>query len=214
MTVDSYIKVCYNSNGDKMLKKYLQEKKISIYKLSEMSKVPYTTLNELINGKKNIKDCKIKTVESIAESLNFSIETLLSMLNEKNVVLSDSWEKNKEKIFYFPIVVNNDSYDCARIHPLMQKKVNDIYNEIKKNKIIEKVIIFGSSVNIRCNKNSDLDIAIKIKDDNFNRENQNLISEVIQEISDYNSDIIWLNTIDVESQLYRNISSKGVIIYE
>lgn len=197
-----------------MLKKYLQEKKISVYKLSEMSNVPYTTLNELINGKKKIKDCKIKTVESIASSLNLSIETMLSMLNEKNIILSDSWEKNKENIFYFPIIVNNDNYDCARIHPLMQKKVNEIFNEIKKSSIIEKVIIFGSSVNIRCNKNSDLDIAIKLKEEYFNRENQNLISEEIQVISDYNSDIVWLNTIDSQSQLYRNISSKGVIIYE
>lgn len=197
-----------------MLKKYLQEKKISIYKLSEMSNVPYTTLNELINGKKSIRDCKIKTVESIAESLNFSIETLLAMLNKKNVMLSDSWEKNKEKIFYFPIIVNNDNYDCARIHPLMQKKVNEIYNQIRESSIIEKAIIFGSSVNIRCNKKSDLDIAIKLKEADFNRENQNQISEEIQNITDYNSDIVWLNKIDVESQLYRNISSKGVVIYE
>lgn len=197
-----------------MLKKYLQEKKISIYKLSEISNVPYTTLNELINGKKNIKDCKIKTVESIASSLNLSIEALLAMLNEKKIVLSDSWEKNKEKIFYFPVIVKNDNYDCSRIHPLKQKKVNEIYNSVKNNKKIKKVIIFGSSVNIRCNQKSDIDIAIKLKDEYYNKENKNIISEKIQEICDYNSDIIWLNSIDDSSQLYRNIYSKGVVIYE
>ncbi|MBQ8292359.1 MAG: nucleotidyltransferase domain-containing protein [Bacilli bacterium] len=197
-----------------MLKKYLQEKKISVYKLSEMSGVPYTTLNELINGKKSIKDCKIKTVESIASSLNLSIERTLSMLNNKQVVLSDSWEKNKEKIFYFPIVENNDNYDCGRIHPLMQKKVNEIYKFVKKEKAVEKVIIFGSAVNIRCNKKSDIDLAVKLKDDCFNLENQNQISEEIQSITDYNADIVWLNKIDPETQLYRNISLKGVVVYE
>lgn len=197
-----------------MFKEYLKEKKLSIYKLAEISNVPYTTLNELINGKKNITDCKIKTIASIANALNCSIETLLKLLNGQNMVLSNSWENNKEKIFYFPIIVNNDNYDNRRIHPLMQKKVNEIYQLIKGNSIIERVIIFGSSVNIRCNKKSDLDIAIKLKDESFNRENQNIISEEIQEICDYNSDIVWLNTIDPKSQLYHNINMKGVIIYE
>lgn len=96
----------------------------------------------------------------------------------------------------------------------MQKRVNEIYWLIKEKDTIEKVIIFGSSVNIRCNKKSDLDIAIKIKNEYFNRQNQNIISEEIQEICEYNSDIVWLNTIDYESQLYHNISAKGVVIYE
>ena len=96
----------------------------------------------------------------------------------------------------------------------MQKKINDIYNLVSKKHEIEKVIIFGSSVNIRCNKKSDIDIAIKIKPAYFNRENQNIISEEIQEISEYNSDIVWLNTMDSNITLYNNIYSTGVIIYE
>ena len=63
-----------------MLKKLLKNRNISIYRLSEMSKVPYTTLNELVNGKKKIEDCKIKTVENIANSLNMSIDALLHVL--------------------------------------------------------------------------------------------------------------------------------------
>ena len=206
--------LCYNNNGDVMFKEYLKERKLSVYKLSEISNVPYTTLNELINGKKSIEDCKIKTIENIAKALNCSIETLLSLLNGKNIVISNSWEENKEKLFFFPTVVNNDNYDSNRIHPLMQKKVNEIYWLIEEKDIIEEVIIFGSAVNVRCNKKSDLDIAIRIKDEYFNRENQNSISEEIQEVCEYNSDIVWLNTIDYESQLYHNISTKGVVIYE
>ena len=197
-----------------MFKEYLKEKKLSVYKLSEMSNVPYTTLNELINGKKKITDCKIKTIESIASALNCSIETLLKLLNGKNMVLSNTWEDNKEKKFYFPIVVNNDNYDCQRIHPLKQRIVNEIYNYIKDNSMIEKVIIFGSAINVRCNHKSDLDIAVKIKEEYFNKDSKNNISEDIQEICDYNSDIIWLNTIDENSQLYYNINTKGVVIYE
>lgn len=197
-----------------MFKDYLKEKNLSVYKLSEMSNVPYTTLNELINGKKKITDCKIKTIESIANALNCSIETLLKLLNGKNMVLSNTWEDNKDKKFYFPIVVKNDNYDCQRIHPLKQRIVDEVYNYIKDNVMIEKVIIFGSAINVRCNNKSDVDIAIKVKEEYFNKESKNNISEDIQEICDYNSDIIWLNTIDEKSQLYYNINTKGVVIYE
>ena len=80
-----------------MFKKFLQEKNISIYKLSEISNVPYTTLNELANGKKNIQDCKIKTIQGIANSLGISIEAFLNLFSRKKIFLSDSWEKMKER---------------------------------------------------------------------------------------------------------------------
>lgn len=197
-----------------MLKEYLKIKKLSVYKLAELSNVPYTTLNELINGKKRVDDCKIKTIENIAKALNISIESLLQLLNNKNKVLSNSWEENKDKVFYFPIVVNNSNYQANRIHPLMQRVVNDIYEYVKTNNSIEKVIIFGSAINIRCNNKSDIDVALKIRNECFNIEYRNKISEKIQEISNFNADIIWLNTIDKNSRLYENISKKGIVIYE
>lgn len=197
-----------------MLKEYLKIKKLSVYKLAELSNVPYTTLNELINGKKRVDDCKIKTIENIAKALNISIESLLQLLNNKNKVLSNSWQENKDKVFYFPIVVENLNYQANRIHPLMQRVVNDIYEYVKTNNSIEKVIIFGSAINIRCNNKSDIDVALKIRNECFNIEYRNKISEKIQEISNFNADIIWLNTIDKNSRLYENISKKGVVIYE
>ena len=197
-----------------MLKEYLKIKKLSVYKLAELSNVPYTTLNELINGKKRVDDCKIKTIENIAKALNISIESLLQLLNNKNKVLSNSWEENKDKVFYFPIVVENLNYQANRIHPLMQRVVNDIYEYVKTNNSIEKVIIFGGAINIRCNNKSDIDVALKIRNECFNIEYRNKISEKIQEISNFNADIIWLNTIDKNSRLYENISKKGIVIYE
>lgn len=200
--------------GDKMFKEYLKIKNISVYKLAEMSNVPYTTLNELINGKKKINDCKIKTIESISKTLNMSIETLLQLLNNDKKTLSNSWDENKTRKFYFPIVVNNSNYECNRIHPLMQSKVNDLYNYIKTLNSVSKVIVFGSSVNIRCNKQSDIDIAVELKADHFTKEEQNKISEQIQIITSYNADVVWLNTLDQNTKLYNNICMKGVVIYE
>lgn len=200
--------------GDIMFKEYLKNRNISVYKLAEISNVPYTTLNELCNGKKKIGDCKIKTIESIAKALGVSIETLLNIINSGKITMATTWEDNKYKIFHFPIIVENLNYECDRIHPLMQKKINEVYNLLKKYDIIEKVILFGSSINIRCNIRSDIDLSIKFKNGHFSRINQNLISEEIQEITEYNADIVWLDTIDENSQLYKNISTMGVTIYE
>lgn len=197
-----------------MFKEYLKERNISVYKLAEISAVPYTTLNELCNGKKKISDCKIKTIDSISKALGVSIETFINIINDGKITLATTWEENRNKVFHFPIIVENNNFECDRIHPLAQKKINDIYNEIIKYDVIEKVVLFGSSINIRCNIKSDIDLAIMIKSEHFNRESQNLISEAIQEVADYNVDIVWLNTIDSSSQLFQNITLMGVVIYE
>lgn len=197
-----------------MLKEYLENKNISIFRLSKMSNVPYTTLNELVNGKKCLNDCKIKTIENIAKALNISIESTIKLIDSKEEILSNSWQEKRKKSFIFPLIKENKNYDARKIHPLKQNIVNEIYDIISKDETIKKAIIFGSSVNIRCNKNSDIDIAILLDDDSFNIENKNRISEAIQIVTNYNSDIIWLNSIDKNSQLYTNIYSEGVLIYE
>lgn len=196
-----------------MLKDYLQTRNITSYKLAELSNVPYTTINELVNGKKKLEDCKIKTIESIASALNLTVERLLSIIRGKHLILSTSWEDNKDKIYYFPIVFNNEHYECDRIHPLMQEDINNIYKAIEKFNNIKKIILFGSSINIRCNNKSDIDLAIELKEEAFSLENKNKISETIQETINYNGDIVWLNNMDQSSRLYKNIS-KGVVIYE
>lgn len=196
-----------------MLNEILKSKNLSVYKLSELSNVPYTTVNELVNGKKNIADCKIKTIENIAKALNVSIETLLNMSNNK-ISLSNSWEENKNKKYSFPVIIENNNYECTRIHPLKQKVTDEIYQYVKNNKYIQKVIIFGSSVNIRCHRKSDVDIAIMIHQEEYNISIQNSISEEIQEITNYNADIIWLNKVEKDTKLYNNIYNKGVVIYE
>ncbi len=196
-----------------MLKEYLKEKDISIYKLAMDSNVPYTTLNELANGKKKIEDCKIKTIESIASSLNLSIESFLELLEKKEEKISSSWNDKRNYIYTFPVVYNNKNYDVSRIHPLKQKKISDLYYALKEYSFIKKVIVFGSSTTIRCNKDSDIDLAIEMDKDYYNLDNKNMISEKVQEVTNYNSDVLWINNEKEGTQILENIN-KGVVIYE
>ena len=69
----------------------LNESKLSIYKLSIISNIPQSTLNDIFIGKSNLYDCNGKTLLSIAKSLNISIEELLSLKQEE---YKPEYEKN------------------------------------------------------------------------------------------------------------------------
>ena len=49
----------------------------SIYKISQESGIPYTTLSELMNGKKNINHTSAETVYKLCLYLNCNINDIL-----------------------------------------------------------------------------------------------------------------------------------------
>ncbi|HHW92902.1 MAG TPA: helix-turn-helix domain-containing protein [Clostridiaceae bacterium] len=55
----------------------LKQRNMSKYRLAKNSKVPYTTLNDICNGKTNLKYCNADTVYRLALELGVSMETLL-----------------------------------------------------------------------------------------------------------------------------------------
>ncbi|MCF0185985.1 MAG: helix-turn-helix transcriptional regulator [Bacteroidaceae bacterium] len=52
------------------------------YKLAQCSNIPYTTLNDLCNGKTSLSKCSAETVYKIAKVLNISMEELLNRQEE------------------------------------------------------------------------------------------------------------------------------------
>lgn len=57
-----------------MLKDLLKEKKISLYKLAQMTKLPYSTLHDLMNNKKKIEDCSVKILKAISDALSITMD--------------------------------------------------------------------------------------------------------------------------------------------
>lgn len=193
-----------------MLRQILQEKVISVYKLAKLSNLPYTTVNEIVLEKKNINDCKISTILAISNALNVPVKSIVSNNDFK---ISTSWIEAKHNSYRFNVISNNDNFEINRIHPLKQKSANIIFDIVKDDKRINKVIIFGSSTNITCNNKSDIDIMIELKKSYISKDNKNIISDNISKALDYNVDIIWKDTIKNNSNIYNNIM-KGVTIYE
>lgn len=61
----------------------LQQKKLTIYRLSKESGVPYATLNDICNGKTRLEKCSAETVYRIAHALDTPMDNLLAPLMEK-----------------------------------------------------------------------------------------------------------------------------------
>jgi transcriptional regulator with XRE-family HTH domain len=69
----------------KRLKELLEEKKITQYALSKISKVPQSTISTILNG--NIKTVKLSTVFELCVGLNIEISEFFSKdyLKAKNI---------------------------------------------------------------------------------------------------------------------------------
>lgn len=194
-----------------MLKNYLKENNISVYAVSRGSGIPYTTLNELVNGKKNIEECSLKTIEKIAGFFNVTVDTMLNIIrpsmNKKEI--HSTWEEQRNVQCSFPIVVGSDYYDAFRVYPLKQKIAKKVFETFKNDKRVKKIVLFGSSTTMRCTRNSDTDFAIELSKEHINKKTKDEVSESIQEICDWKADIIWMDKINKGTKIYQNIK-KGV----
>lgn len=55
----------------------LHKHNISKYKLSQLTKVPYSTINDICNGVTSLEKCNAKTVYVIASFFGVSMEDLM-----------------------------------------------------------------------------------------------------------------------------------------
>ena len=65
------------------LDQQLQQKNMTIYRLSKESGIPYATLNDICNGKTRLEKCSAETVYRIAHALDTRMEDLLAPFMEK-----------------------------------------------------------------------------------------------------------------------------------
>lgn len=73
-----------------MLKEYLADNGISIYTLSKRSGIAYSTLNDLVNGKVQITNCKVAVLKHLSDALSVSMDTLYALaLHNDDTVMTD-----------------------------------------------------------------------------------------------------------------------------
>lgn len=66
-----------------IINELLAQQNMTKYRLSQNSRIPYTTLNDICNGKTSLAKCSAETVYRLAKELNVSMETLIEPTVEK-----------------------------------------------------------------------------------------------------------------------------------
>lgn len=120
-----------------------------------------------------------------------------------------TWELERYKRYKFPVVVHSDFRDIALVHPLMQNKVNSVYEAFLNDKRIKSIVVFGSSITLRCNCESDLDFCVELVTPNT--EDKNDISEKMQIMCDWRADILWRDNISSSDGIMQDIE-RGLIL--
>ena len=59
-----------------MLKDYLAERHVSMYSLAVRSGVPYSTVNDLANGRIEVENCRAGVLKKIADALSITMDEL------------------------------------------------------------------------------------------------------------------------------------------
>jgi len=200
-------------NTDIKLFERLKAYSLNLHLLSESSGVAYSTVYNLFTGKKDIADAKSESLYKIAACLNMSMDSLYKALciqDISNKVDKESRDNMSEK-YYFKVLYNSDKVDMRRVFPTKQLVVSKINQTFAGDKRLACIMLFGSSVTMKCNKDSDIDLLVRLNKDYITVETKNEISEKLQELCDWNADIIWYDRISPKERIYKNIL-KGVQI--
>ena len=75
-----------------MLKDYLNEKGVSIYSLAKKSKAPYSTVNDLANGRVDADSCRFGLMRSLASALGISTDRLYRVCKETISTRSECYD--------------------------------------------------------------------------------------------------------------------------
>ncbi len=105
--------------------------KITMYRLSKDSGVPYATINDICNGKAEIAKCTAETIYRISSAFGVSMESLIEPYLEKRVDFA---------VFKVILVINLKNRKTLLLL-LKLWKVKQIQKDIKKkaDKLFQKV---------------------------------------------------------------------------
>lgn len=189
--------------------------------LAVISGVNLRSLQDYEQGHKALSSAKGETLLRLSLALNCRVEDILNSheleLEQKNMelmkhrikVYEARLNERRSKEVHFPIVVDDATVDMSKIYPTKQAEVKRVVNRLRYDSNIETLRIFGSSITMACNRDSDIDFAVAIRDKSD--ETRNIISEIIQESCNWMADIIWLDHLSEDERVYKDIM-RGVVL--
>ncbi len=191
--------------------------------LSALSGVNLRSLQDYEQGHKSLASAKGETLLRLSQVLGYSIEDLLheSTINieltpsasyamrsrisayARNIRLRNSSE------VHFPVIEADAFVDMSQIYPTKQAAVKRVLTALRQDSLVESLRLFGSSISMACHRDSDIDLAVGLR--NTAIEARNSISEKIQLACDWNADIIWMDHLSADERIYDEIM-KGLVL--
>lgn len=111
------------------IKTYLKSNRISVAELSRTTKLPYTSVSELINGKVDIDRVYVGTAMKLAEALDISFDEFYTLCraNIVNLHNPDATLKIKNKKYYvaYDIDGNRGEAYLFKVNDTNKKYAND-----------------------------------------------------------------------------------------
>ena len=130
-----------------MLKTFLKNKKISMYKLSAESGVPYSTLNDLVNHKLPVENLKSGQLYSLSQSLGITMNELYKICMNTCLIHSDKFDSSaavivKHKTYYLSFNKNGKVYE-EKILPVKHEatKYIEILAQWKLDEVLSHIAI-------------------------------------------------------------------------
>jgi transcriptional regulator with XRE-family HTH domain len=77
-----------------LLKKLLKEKKLSMYRCSKESGIPYTTLRELACGESRLERCSLETAYKLSKTLGITVDELITKYSNFNRPMFEEYKSN------------------------------------------------------------------------------------------------------------------------
>ncbi len=111
---------------------------------------------------------------------------------------------NFQEMWDFDVREGVDFLHCNRVHPLMQTRVQNLLKELKQDKNINKIVLFGSSLEFRCSSYSDIDLYIEKEDPGLPLKKEPIL--------DCELDIVM--NLDHKNRLYQEIDRTGLLLFE
>lgn len=114
-------------------KDLLAEKGLTVYRLSKISDLPKSTLNDIATGKVELLDCSGRTLQKISKCLNVKIEKLLELEPEEATTvlpgfLNDSIDDYRKSVRKRTTLIDcysdqlNSSINVAEVESLISKE--------------------------------------------------------------------------------------------
>ncbi|MBR6384140.1 MAG: helix-turn-helix transcriptional regulator [Lachnospiraceae bacterium] len=133
------------------IKNLIKSKKFDIKSLSEKSGIPYSTLNDFVNGKTSIYKMQYGYVKSISETLEIEIEELEEISEEEKIYSEYGEIIVKNKSFYLKCPLQKEPRYLCKVNSFNKDYVQTLaeweYDYLQKCELEKQWIDNDCSIN-------------------------------------------------------------------